>query len=94
MCVPMLRSIGSELTKLENMQKLYALFDVMCVTQKRYVVRHGAVFCMTHMIGPINVCTDFESNRYKIDQVRKYAKIVFYLTSCDVKTERRESCGL
>ena len=25
MCVPILRSIGSELTKLENMQKLYVL---------------------------------------------------------------------
>ena len=30
MCVPILRSIGSELTKLENMQKLYVLFDVTC----------------------------------------------------------------
>ena len=28
MCVPILRSIGSELTKLENMQQLYVLFDV------------------------------------------------------------------
>ena len=28
MCVPILRSIGSELTKLENMQQLYILFDV------------------------------------------------------------------
>ena len=27
-CVPILRSIGSELTKLENMQQLYILFDV------------------------------------------------------------------
>ena len=26
MCVPILRSIGSELTKLENMQQLYILF--------------------------------------------------------------------
>ena len=52
------------------------------------------LFCMIHMIGPINVCTDFEINRYKIDQVRKYAKIVFYLMSRDAKTERRESCDL
>ena len=29
MCVPILRSIGSELTKLENMQKCYVLFDIM-----------------------------------------------------------------
>ena len=28
MCVPILRSIGWELTKLENMQQLYILFDV------------------------------------------------------------------
>ena len=28
MCVPILRSIGSELTKLENMQQLYILYDV------------------------------------------------------------------
>ena len=28
MCVPILRSIGSELTKLENMRQLYVLFDV------------------------------------------------------------------
>ena len=26
-------------------------------------------FCMIHIIGPINVCTDFEINRYKIEQV-------------------------
>ena len=31
------------------------------------------------------MCTDFEINGYKIDQVRKYAKIVFYLTSRDAK---------
>ena len=28
MCVPILKSIGSELTKLENIQQLYVLFDV------------------------------------------------------------------
>ena len=28
------------------------------------------------------------------DEVRKYAKFVFYLTSRDVKTVRRSSCGL
>ena len=25
--------------------------------------------CMLYTIGPINVCTDFEINRYKIDEV-------------------------
>ena len=58
----------------------------------RYFI--GAVFCKIHIIGPINVCTDYEINRYKIDEVRKYAKIVFYLTSRDAKTERHASCGL
>ena len=46
---------------------------------------------------PINVCTDFEINRYKIDEVRTYAKIAFYLiylTSCDAKTLRHASWGL
>ena len=28
-CVPILRSIGSEFTNLENMQQLYILFDLM-----------------------------------------------------------------
>ena len=37
--------------------------------------------CYIVTVGPINVCTDFEINRYKIDKVRKYAKIMFYLTS-------------
>ena len=48
----------------------------------RVTLFFGSVFCMIHIIGPINVCTDFEINRYKIDQVRKYAKNhMFYLTS-------------
>ena len=44
-------------------------------------------FYMLYSIGPINVL-DFEINRYKIDEVRTYAKIAFYfiyLTSCDAK---------
>ena len=52
---------------------------------------------MLYSIGPMNVCTDFEINRYKIEEVRKYAKIVFYLiylTSRDAKTLRHASWGL
>ena len=33
-------------------------------------------FCKVHNIGPINVCANFEINRYKIDEFRKHAKIV------------------
>ena len=42
-----------------------------------YVIFIDAIFYMLYSIGPINVCTDFEINPYKIDEVRKYAKIVF-----------------
>ena len=42
MCVPILRSIGTKLTKLEHMQKSrFILFIWRHVTQKRYVMRHG-----------------------------------------------------
>ena len=44
-----------------------------------YVIFIGAIFYVLYSIGPINVCTDFEINRYKIDEVRKYANIAFYL---------------
>ena len=54
----------------------------------------GAIFYMIYRVGQINVCTDFEINRFRIGEVRKYAKIVFYLTSRDAKTVRRTSWGL
>ena len=62
-----------------------------------HVIFIGAILYMLYSIGPINVCTDFEINRYKIDEVIKYAKIAFYLiylTSCDAKTLRHASWGL
>ena len=40
----------------------------------------GAFFvCMMLSAGPINVCTDFEINRYKIDEFRKHTKIVCFM---------------
>ena len=53
----------------------------------------GQFLYMLHSIGPINVCTNFEMSRYKIDEVRKYAKFVFYLTSRDAKLVRRFVMG-
>ena len=44
---------------------------------------------MIFSTGQINVCTDFEINRYKIDEVRKYAKIVFYLIYLTSRTQKR-----
>ena len=40
--------------------------------------------CKVHSIGLINVRTNFWINWYKIDEFRKHAKLVFYLTSSDV----------
>ena len=37
------------------------------------------IFCKVHSIGPINVCTNFEINWYKIDEFRKRAKIVCFI---------------
>ena len=37
------------------------------------------LFCKVHSIGPINVCTNFEINQYKIDEFRKHAKIVCFM---------------
>ena len=36
-------------------------------------------FCNAHIIGPLNVCTNFEINWYNIDKFRKYSKIVGFI---------------
>ena len=42
MCVPILRSIGTKLTKLEHMQKSrFIWFIWRHVTQKLYIILHG-----------------------------------------------------
>ena len=73
----------------------YGVFG--CNGNTCYVICIGAIFYMLYSIGPINVCTDFEINRYKIDEVSKNAKIVFYLiylTSRGAKMLRHASWGL
>ena len=37
------------------------------------------LFWLVHSIGAINVCTNFEINRYKIDELRKHAKCVCFI---------------
>ena len=62
-----------------------------------YVIFIGAIFYMIYSTGQINVCTDFEINWFRIDEVRKYANIAFYLiylTSRDAKTLRHASSEL
>ena len=34
-------------------------------------------FCMIHSIGAINVCTNFEINRYKIDEFRRHVYFIW-----------------
>ena len=36
-------------------------------------------FFKIHCIGVINVCTNFEISRYKIDEFRKHARIVCFM---------------
>ena len=50
--------------------------DLYCMLNYFY----QCIFCKVHSICVINVCTNFEIKRYKIDEFRKHAKIVFYLT--------------
>ena len=44
-----------------------------------YVIFIGAIFFIKYSTGQINVCTDFEINRFRIDEVRKYATIVYFI---------------
>ena len=44
-----------------------------------YVIFIGAIFYIIYSTGQINVCTDFEINRFRIDEVRKYATIVYFI---------------
>ena len=50
----------------------------MVALETCYVILSGAFFCMIHSIGAINVCTNFEINRYNINVFRKHAKIVCF----------------
>ena len=47
-----------------------------------YVILINAVVRKVHSIDPVNVCTNFEINRYKIDEFRPCV----YLTSRDPNT--------
>ena len=44
-----------------------------------YVIFIGAIFYIIYSTGQINVYTDFEINRFRIDEVRKYATIVYFI---------------
>ena len=37
------------------------------------------IFCKVHSIGTVNVCTNFDINRYKIDEFIKHENIVCFV---------------
>ena len=45
----------------------------------RVVIFIGAIFYMIYSTGQINVCTDFQINQFRIDEVRKYSTIVCFI---------------
>ena len=44
-----------------------------------HVICIGAICYIIYSTGQINVCTHFEINRFRIDEVRKYATIVYFI---------------
>ena len=82
MCVPILRSIGTKLTKLENMQKSrFIWFIWRHVTQKPYVMRHGDCDTSDRYFDKEHFETNQKSLRFRIDVMwRKNA------TSCVMGT--------
>ena len=66
-------SLFSEIKKVKVLKKLYALYwDICLYGNICYVIYINAFFSL----GPINVCTNFEINRFKIEEFRKHANIV------------------
>ena len=55
---------------------------------------YQSMFCKVHGIGAINVCTNFEINRYKIDEFRKHAKIVVLFDVTGHKNDTSYIMGL
>ena len=44
-----------------------------------YVICIGAIFYIIYSTGQINVCTDFEINRFRIDEVRENMQQLYIL---------------
>ena len=69
-CVPILRSIGTKLTKLENMQISRFIWVIWRhVTQKRYLMRHGdstlLIGILTgNILKPTRILYDFRFKSY------------------------------
>ena len=54
------------------------LYNGYLVPMETYVTLFSSIHSI-QSIGPINVCTNFEINQYKIDEFRKHAKIACFI---------------
>ena len=57
------------------------LYNVVfgCHGNTCYVIFIVPIFYVIYSTGQINVCIDFEINRFRIDEARKYATIVCFI---------------
>ena len=80
-------SMNGRYVEFKVLEKNILCFIMGYLCAMEYVLHYfdWCIFCMIHNIGTINVCSDLEINLFKIDEFRKYAKIVYYLSQ-DAKT--------
>ena len=70
--------LGKNVKSFEKCPMLYN-WVFRCHGNISYVTFIDASFCNVHSIGPINVCRNFEINRYNIDEFRKHENIVCFI---------------
>ena len=68
-----------DMAAVKNLEKRPMLYNGIYHGNICYATFIDVRFCNVHIIGPINVCTNFEINRYNIDEFRKHAKIVCFI---------------
>ena len=58
---------------------LCSIMGYVVAMETCYVTFIDVCFCNVNNIGTLNVCANFEINRYNIDEFREYAKIVCFI---------------
>ena len=66
MCVPILRSIGSDLTKLENMQKWYVLCDVSTTSGSKVMAQIVVFVFSVTLTFTFDLCSIFVSHALRM----------------------------
>ena len=62
-----------------DMAAVKVLRNALCLIMGYLVAYYVVLMNLLHGMGPINVCTNFEINRYKMDEYRKHAKIISFV---------------